>query len=131
MKSPMLTMCRFSRFRSCRILCGQAFVAGCKVADACGRLRLAVGAVLANALPFLPKGDSEALNIIHTPIALWLSAGLLAYGREVASSHAQRMNYVRFSGEWFIYFALTALGGVALMAFTVFGVSGDRFRPTG
>jgi hypothetical protein len=80
----------------------------------------AVGAVLANALPFAPKGDSEALNIIHTPIALWLSAGLFAYAGGMWRNHAQRMNYVRFSGEWFIYFALTALGGVALMAFTAF-----------
>jgi hypothetical protein len=91
----------------------------------------AVGAVLANALPFATKGDSEALNIIHTPIALWLSAGLLAYAGGKWRSHAQRMNYVRFSGEWFIYFALTALGGVALMAFTAFvfkaiGLKADR-----
>jgi hypothetical protein len=30
------------------------------------------------------------------------------------------MNYVRFSGEWFIYYTLIALGGGTLMAFTVF-----------
>jgi len=30
------------------------------------------------------------------------------------------MNYVRFSGEWFIYFTLIALGGGVLMGFTAF-----------
>jgi hypothetical protein len=30
------------------------------------------------------------------------------------------MNYVRFSGEWFIYYALIALGGGVLMMFTMF-----------
>jgi hypothetical protein len=35
-------------------------------------------------------------------------------------SHEQRMNFVRFSGEWFIYYALIALGGGILVGFTVF-----------
>ena len=30
------------------------------------------------------------------------------------------MDFVRFSGEWFIYYALIAFGGVLLMAFTMF-----------
>ncbi len=30
------------------------------------------------------------------------------------------MNFVRFSGEWFIYYALIAFGGGVLMAFTMF-----------
>ncbi|MDY0231788.1 MAG: hypothetical protein RBR88_04825 [Candidatus Saccharicenans sp.] len=30
------------------------------------------------------------------------------------------MNYVRFSGEWFIYYTLIALGGAILMGLTVF-----------
>jgi hypothetical protein len=33
-------------------------------------------------------------------------------------SHEQRMNYVRFSGEWFIYHTLIALGGAILMGLT-------------
>ena len=34
--------------------------------------------------------------------------------------HQLRMNYVRFSGEWFIYYALIALGGGVLMMITMF-----------
>ncbi|MBN2170107.1 MAG: hypothetical protein JW819_02160, partial [Candidatus Krumholzibacteriota bacterium] len=34
--------------------------------------------------------------------------------------HEQRMNYVRFSGEWAIYYVLIALGGAALMGLAVF-----------
>src|SRR5690606_13384840 len=34
-------------------------------------------------------------------------------------SHERRMDFVRFTGEWFIYFALLALGGGVLMGITV------------
>jgi hypothetical protein len=39
------------------------------------------------------------------------------------------MNYVRFSGEWFIYYALIALGGGVLMALTAFVFSSIGLRP--
>ena len=42
------------------------------------------------------------------------------------------MNFVRFSGEWFIYYTIVALGGGVLMAFTLFifeaiGIDVGRF----
>ena len=37
-----------------------------------------------------------------------------------SSDRAKRMDFVRFSGEWFIYYALIALGGGVLMGFTMF-----------
>jgi hypothetical protein len=39
------------------------------------------------------------------------------------------MNYVRFSGEWFIYYALTALGGGVLMLLTLFIFSAIGLPP--
>ncbi|MCK7577395.1 MAG: hypothetical protein MZV65_17250 [Chromatiales bacterium] len=42
----------------------------------------------------------------------WPSAIAYAGGRW--REHDQRMNFVRFSGEWFIYYALIALGGGVL-----------------
>ena len=76
-------------------------------------------ALIANLLPFKPGGHTEVLAAIHLPIALWLAIGF-AYAGGHWRSHEQRMNFVRFSGEWFIYYTLIALGGGILMFFTVF-----------
>jgi hypothetical protein len=43
-----------------------------------------------------------------------------AYVGGLWRSHEQRMNFVRFSGEWFIYYVLIALGGGALVGITLF-----------
>lgn len=77
------------------------------------------GALLINLLPFTPAGYTEMLAGLHLPIALWLTVGF-AYAAGHWRDHDRRMNYVRFSGEWFIYYALIALGGGVLMAFTMF-----------
>jgi hypothetical protein len=50
---------------------------------------------------------------------LWLTIGF-AYVAGQWRSHDLRMNFVRFSGERFIYFVLTALGGGVLIGITVF-----------
>lgn len=78
-----------------------------------------VAGLVINLLPFQPEGHTEILAAIHLPIALWLMV-CYAYAGGLWRRHEQRMNYVRFSGEWFIYYALIALGGGTLMAFTVF-----------
>jgi hypothetical protein len=79
---------------------------------------LAAG-VIVNLIPFKPEGHTEVLAAIHLPIVLWLVVGF-AYTGGQWRSHEQRMNFVRFSGEWFIYYTLIALGGGILIAFTVF-----------
>ena len=91
--------------------------------NAVGRGWLAVpfiaAAVLANAFPFTPQGHTEVLTALHLPIALWLAVGWAYVGGQWRD-HGRRMDFVRFSGEWFIYFALIAFGGGVLMAFTLF-----------
>jgi hypothetical protein len=86
-------------------------------------LKLAVpfllGALAVNLIPFVPGGDTEILAAMHLPMALWLAVGV-GYAGGAWRSHDQRMNYVRFTGEWFIYFVLIALGGGVLMGSTVF-----------
>jgi hypothetical protein len=88
-----------------------------------GRLWLAapfaLAAVVVNLMPFAPGGSTFVLAALHLPIALWLAVGY-AYAGGRWRDHDQRMNYVRFSGEWFIYYALTALGGGVLMGLTLF-----------
>ena len=76
-------------------------------------------ALIANLLPFKPEGHTLVLAAIHLPIALWLTVGF-AYAGGRWRSHEQRMNFVRFSGEWFIYYTLIALGGGTLVMFTIF-----------
>jgi len=78
-----------------------------------------VAALIMNLLPFKPQGYTEVLSAIHLPIALWLVVGIAYMGNRWRHQE-QRMNFVRFSGEWFIYYVLIALGGGILTAFTVF-----------
>jgi hypothetical protein len=88
----------------------------------------AVGAVAVNLVPFASGGSTEVLAALHLPIALWLAVGY-AYAAGRWREHGPRMNYVRFSGEWFIYYALIALGGGVLMALTAFVFSSIGLRP--
>ena len=75
-------------------------------------------AVLVNTYPLEREGDTMVLTAIHLPIALWLVAGV-AYLGGAWRSGAPRMDFVRFTGEWFIYYTLIALGGGVLSAMTL------------
>lgn len=73
-------------------------------------------AAFANAYPFSAGGSTEALTALHLPIALWLVVGVTYAGgrwRQVSG----RMDFIRFSGELFIYYVLIALGGGVLIGF--------------
>jgi len=75
-------------------------------------------ALVMNLTPFVHEGHTQLLAIMHLPMALWLAVGVAYAGGRWRDSR-QRMNYVRFSGEWFIYYALIALGGGVLMGITM------------
>ncbi|MCU7729343.1 permease prefix domain 1-containing protein [Actinoplanes sp. KI2] len=76
----------------------------------------ALGAVAANAYPLADDSQSVVVTSIHLPIALWLVTGLAYVAAEWRSSR-RRMDFIRFTGEWFIYYVLMALGGGVLSAF--------------
>jgi hypothetical protein len=80
-------------------------------------LAFVTAAVFANVYPFDPEGSTEALTALHLPIALWLVVGI-AYAAARWRQVAGRMDFIRFSGELFIYYVLIGLGGGVLMAFT-------------
>ena len=80
-------------------------------------LPFAVAAIFANAVPFAKDSATEGLTAMHLPIALWLAVGIAYVGGHWNSS-AGRMDFVRFSGELFIYYVLIALGGGVLTLFT-------------
>jgi hypothetical protein len=99
-----------------------------------------VAAVFANVYPFQPHvpgssthdpGYTELLTGLHLPIALWLAVGI-AYAGGRWGEVAGRMDFIRFSGELFIYYALIALGGGVLtglmaMLFQSIGVDIELF----
>lgn len=84
----------------------------------------AVAAIVVNVYPFEHPAASDnaadtlLLTAIHLPIAMWLVAGV-AYLGGAWRSDAPRMDFVRFTGEWIIYYTLIALGGGVLVAMTV------------
>jgi hypothetical protein len=75
-----------------------------------------LGAVGANAYPMDDSSQSLFVSSLHLPIALWLVVGL-AYVADEWRSSRRRMDFIRFTGEWFVYFVLMALGGGVLTAF--------------
>ena len=74
--------------------------------------------IVINTYPFQAGGHTEILAALHLPIVLWSVVGF-AYSGGHWRDHALRMDFVRFTGEWFIYFVLIALGGGVLMMFTM------------
>ncbi|MBI3004663.1 MAG: hypothetical protein HYY49_04520 [Ignavibacteriales bacterium] len=72
--------------------------------------------VFANVYPFASPGSTESLTALHLPIALWVAVGV-AYAGSRWNEVAGRMDFIRFSGELFIYYVLIALGGGVLTAF--------------
>jgi hypothetical protein len=91
----------------------------------------ALGAVAANVYPLAEDSQSVVVTAIHLPIALWFVVGL-AYVADDWRSSRRRMDFIRFTGEWFVYMTLIALGGGVLMAFTfgtfeAIGISPETF----
>jgi len=100
-------------------------------------LPFAAAAVFANVYPFhnperladVPqRSDTQVLTALHLPIALWLAVGV-AYVRGRWFADGGRMNFVRFSGELFIYYVLIALGGGVVTAFTFMLFSAIDMNP--
>jgi hypothetical protein len=81
-------------------------------------LLFGLGALGANVYPLAHDATTAALAAIHLPIALWLVVGV-AYAGGEWRSHQRRMDFIRFTGESFIYFVLIALGGGVLVGITV------------
>ncbi len=79
-------------------------------------LPFAIGALFANIYPF--GSNTGPLSALHLPLALWLVIGLSYAGGRWRTGN-RRMDFVRFSGELFIYFVLLALGGMVFVGFTI------------
>lgn len=85
----------------------------------------------ANVYPWIRDGSTEVLAVLHLPMALWFAVGV-AYAGPRWRQVAGRMDFVRFSGELFIYYVLIALGGIVftgftLMVFRAIGINAEPF----
>ncbi len=95
----------------------------------------AAAVAVVNAFPFpVTQGNKEphtlVLTVLHLPIALWLAVGVAYVGGQWRGSD-RRMDFIRFTGEVFIYYVLIALGGGVLMALSVgiFEAIGIKMEP--
>lgn len=77
----------------------------------------AVAALVVNVFPWTSDSSTHLQTAIHTPVMLWFA---VAYGYMGGDwrAHERRMDFVRFTGEWFIYYVLLALGGGVLAGLT-------------
>ncbi|MGX9294143.1 permease prefix domain 1-containing protein [Tsukamurella paurometabola] len=82
----------------------------------------AVTAALLAAYPFASGGSTEVLAVAAAPVVLWFGVGV-AYTGGAWRSAPRRMDFVRFTGEFVIYFLLIALGGGAITGLTIGALS--------
>ena len=62
-------------------------------------------ALLINLYPYDANSDTEILVALHLPVILWFAISFPYMGGTLRS-HERRMDFVRFTGEWFIYYVL-------------------------
>jgi hypothetical protein len=84
-----------------------------------------LAALAVNLYPWAADAATEALVALHLPVLLWFAVAYPYMGGTIRS-HERRMDFVRFTGEWFIYYVLIALGGGVLM-----GLTAGILEPTG
>ncbi|HET8873871.1 MAG TPA: hypothetical protein VFM83_09310, partial [Gaiellaceae bacterium] len=84
-----------------------------------------LAALVINLYPWDTDSATEALVVLHLPVVLWFAVAFPYMGGTI-ESHERRMDFVRFTGEWFIYYVLIALGGGVLM-----GLTAGILEPTG
>ncbi len=85
----------------------------------------ALAALVVNLYPWDADSSTEELVALHLPVALWFVVAYPYMGGTI-QSHERRMDFVRFTGEWFIYYVLIALGGGVLI-----GLTAGILEPTG
>ncbi|HET6771377.1 MAG TPA: permease prefix domain 1-containing protein [Actinomycetota bacterium] len=74
-------------------------------------------ALVVNLYPYRAGSATELLVALHLPVVLWFSVAYPYMGGTIRS-HERRMDFVRFTGEWVIYYVLIALGGGVLLLLT-------------
>jgi hypothetical protein len=78
---------------------------------------VAVLALAVNLFPYHGDRATELVAGIHLPVVLWFVVGA-AYLDRGSRSGDRRMDFLRFTGEWIVYYALIALAGGVLVGLT-------------
>ncbi|MDD3654053.1 MAG: permease prefix domain 1-containing protein [Desulfotomaculaceae bacterium] len=78
----------------------------------------ALAAVVVNIYPSYAPHHTAMLSGLHLPLFLWLLTGAAYIGRDWQGRQG-RMNFIRFSGEAFIYAVLVMAGVMVLGVFTM------------
>jgi hypothetical protein len=73
--------------------------------------------LVVNLYPYRAGSATELLVALHLPVVLWFAVAY-PYMGGTTGSHERRMDFVRFTGEWVIYYVLIALGGGVLLLLT-------------
>lgn len=76
-----------------------------------------LGGLAINLYPWEADSATALLAALHLPVALWFAIAF-PYMGGTAGLHERRMDFVRFTGEWVIYYVLIGLGGGVLMGLT-------------
>jgi hypothetical protein len=76
-----------------------------------------LAALIVNLYPYGADSATELLVALHLPAAVWFAVAYPYMGGTIRS-HERRMDFVRFTGEWVIYYVLIALGGNVLLLLT-------------
>jgi len=69
-------------------------------------------------LPDYNQSSSALMSIIHAPLVLWSILGLTFTAKHWRNSY-DRLDYLRYNGELFIYTTLILLGGMVLTGLTI------------
>jgi len=83
-------------------------------------------ALVLNLYPFDLGGTTAPIAAGHAAVALWLLGVGVAYAAGRWRSDRRRMDFIRFTGEIAVYYALLALGGAVLV-----GLGASAFAAAG
>ena len=86
---------------------------------------VAASVLAANLYPFEAKGMTSFLVALHLPLLLWLAFGV-AYCGDDWRTVRKPLDFIRFTGELFLYSVLIGCGGVVLVGLVIafFGAIG-------
>ena len=82
-----------------------------------GAIPFVATALLVNLYPYAEDSNTELLVALHLPVLLWFAVAFPYMDGDLRSQE-RRMNFIRFTGEWVIYYVLIALGGGVLIGLT-------------
>ena len=87
--------------------------------------------VLMNLYPFSEQSHTLILSVFHLPLCLWFFTGVAYTGSEWKNV-TRRMDFLRFSGETFIYTTLLGCGigvisGLTMLLFEAIDINAEKY----